>query len=561
MALLIPLLTALLIAPGFAAQPAAEPEPTDAILFDQVRVFDGTSRALSEPTQVLIRGNRIAAIGDGLERETGTRVITAPGHTLMPGLIDVHVHLTFGALSMADLMSPELTPQSAEQAAAREAEAMLMRGFTAVRDVGGPIFSLKAGIDQGRYLGPRVWPSGATVSQTAGHGDFRAPQERSRRFFGQPSRAEQLGATFIADGRAEVLTAVRENLRFGASQIKLMAGGGTSSAYDPIDVTQYTFDEMRAAVEAAEDWGTYVTVHAYTPRAVQRAIDAGVRVVEHGQLLDEETLQKMADNEVWLSLQVLRASTPDMDPLRRAKRAPIIDNQPRVWSMARELGVKLAWGTDFLFEPDLNHEQNSYIPLLAEWFEPAKVLKLVTHDNAQLLALSGLRSPYEGRLGVVEEGALADLLLVRGDPIADLSLLADPDSNFAVIMKDGELVKDAVVASELAGTAWELVEIQSMDDQRWAPEDPSRYTLELARDGRATMALDCNRGRSSWSSQQAGQLEFSPVASTRALCQDNGLSERYASQFEYVRSYVLRDGHLFLATYADGAIIEFRPAD
>jgi len=253
-----------------------------------------------------------------------------------------------------------------------------------------------------------------------------------------------MGATFIADGRDEVLTAVRENLRFGASQIKLMAGGGTSSAYDPVDVTQYTFDEMRAAVEAAEDWGTYVTVHAYTPRAIRRAIEAGVRVVDHGQLLDEETLQLMADNEIWLSLQVLRASTPDMDPLRRAKRAPIIDNQSNVWRMARDLGVRLAWGTDFLFDPALNEQQNEYILMLSEWFSPAEALKLVTHDNAQLLALSGLRSPYQGRLGVVEEDALADLLLVRGDPLEDLSLVTDPENNFLVIMKDGRIYKNSL---------------------------------------------------------------------------------------------------------------------
>ncbi len=420
----------------------AEVTDASAVLFDQVRVFDGTSSELTAPTRVLVRGNRIVAIGDDIEAGEGARVIEAPGHTLMPGLIDVHVHLTFSALSMADLMSPELSPQVAEQAAAREAEAMLLRGFTAVRDLGGPIWEVKAGIDRGRYPGPRVWPSGATVSQTAGHGDFRMPHERSRRFFGQPSRAELLGATFIADGRAEVLTAVRENLRFGASQIKLMAGGGTSSAYDPIDVTQYTFDEMRAAVEAAEDWGTYVTVHAYTPRAVRRAIEAGVRVVDHGQLLDEDTLRLMAERDVWLSLQVLRANTPDMDPLRRAKRQPIIDNQPRVWTMARDLGVKLAWGTDFLFEPDMNAEQNQYIVLLEEWFSPAEILKLVTHDNAQLLALSGLRSPYTGRIGVVEEGALADLLLVSGNPMDDIELISDPARNFVVIMKDGYLVKD-----------------------------------------------------------------------------------------------------------------------
>lgn len=418
-------------------------EPGREVLFDQVRVFDGQSDQLSPPIQVLVRGNRIVAIGDDVEASEAAQVIDGQGHTLMPGLIDAHVHLTFGALSMSELLAPDLTPEAAEQVAASEAEAMLMRGFTAVRDVGGPIWGVKAGIDAGRYIGPRIWPSGATISQTSGHGDFRLPHERSRRFFGEPSRAEKLGASFIADGRADVLTAVRENLRFGASQIKLMAGGGTSSAYDPVDVTQYTFDEMLAAVEAAEDWGTYVTVHAYTPRAIRRAIGAGVRVVDHGQLLDEETLQLMVDNDVWLSLQVLRASSPDMEPLRRTKRKPIIDNQPFVWAMARDLGVKLAWGTDFLFEPSLNHEQNEYILELQEWFSPAEILKLVTHDNAQLLALSGPRSPYQGPLGVVEEDAFADLLLVRGDPIEEIELIGDPENNFLVIMKDGKIYKDA----------------------------------------------------------------------------------------------------------------------
>ncbi len=416
-------------------------------LFRDVRVFDSKSGALSPPTRVLVRGNLIAALGDDVTAGADARVIDGRGHTLMPGLIDVHVHLTFGALSMSELLSPELTPERAEAAAAREAEAMLLRGFTSVRDVGGPVWGLKAGIDAGRYVGPRVWPSGATISQTAGHGDFRLPHERSRRFFGEPSRAELLGATFIADGRAEVLTAVRENLRFGASQIKLMAGGGTSSAYDPVDVTQYTLDEMKAAVEAAEDWGTYVTVHAYTPRAVRRAIEAGVRVVEHGQLLDEETLALMVEHDVWLSAQTLRASTPDMDRQRRVKRAPVIEGQARVWPMARALGVKIAWGTDFLFEPELNRQQNELILLLSEWYSPAEILTLLTHDNAQLLALSGARSPYPGRLGVIEEGALADLLLVRGNPLEDLALVADPDRNFVVIMKDGAIYRKALAGS------------------------------------------------------------------------------------------------------------------
>ena len=146
-----------------------------------------------------------------------------------------------------------------------------------------------------------------------------------------------------------------------------MAGGGTASAYDPIDVTQYTLDEMKAAVDAAEDWGTYVTVHAYTPRAVQRAIEAGVKCVEHGQMLDEETLKLMAKNDIWLSLQNLVDNTEGMDEQRRIKRKPVLEGQAKVWPLAKKLGVRLAWGTDFLFEPELNDLQNSYILRLQKW--------------------------------------------------------------------------------------------------------------------------------------------------------------------------------------------------
>ena len=184
-----------------------------------------------------------------------------------------------------------------------------------------------------------------------------------------------------------------------------------------------------------------MTVHAYTPRAVQRAIEAGVKCVEHGQMLDEKTLRMMAKKKVWLSLQNLVEDTPDMDPMRREKRKPVIDGQAKVWPLAKKLKVKLAWGTDFLFEPDLNAQQNAYILRLQKWFTNAEILKMVTHDNAQLLQLSGLRSPYPGELGVVEEGALADLILVDGNPLADLSLIAQPAEKFLLIMKNGKGVK------------------------------------------------------------------------------------------------------------------------
>ncbi len=426
------------------AATAAVPNAPAATLFRNVRVFDGLSATLSEPTSVLVSGNTIAGIGpDVAAPGEDTYVVEGEGRTLMPGLIDAHVHLTMSAWTQADALADGVTPAMLEVRAAKEAEAMLLRGFTAVRDLGGPIFGLKAGIDRGKYVGPRVWPSGAMISQTSGHGDARLPSERSRRFFNEVSRSENLGVNFIADGRDEVLTATRENLRFGASQIKVMAGGGAASAYDPLDVTQYTFDELRAAVDAAEDWNTYVTVHAYTVRAVRRAIDAGVKCIDHGQLLDEETIKTMAQKGVWLSLQVLEPPPPGANPLNAAKKMQVIDGTDTAYRWAKKYGVKLAWGTDFLFEPEQNAGQNTNLLKLQQWFSPPEILKMVTHDNAQLLALSGPRSPYVGSLGVVQAGALADLLLVDGDPLADVTVLGDPAGNFDLIMKDGKIYKDA----------------------------------------------------------------------------------------------------------------------
>lgn len=441
------LLGAFLILAGEALQATnAQDKPSTGVLFENVRIFDGTSERLSAPSNVLVLGNVIQKISPAPVLVPSGVAVTrfnGGGRTLMPGLIDNHVHITMSAWSQHDALQPDMTPAKLEVRAAQEAEKMLMRGFTAVRDVGGPVFSLKSGIDGGKYKGPRIWPSGAIVSQTSGHGDSRLPEERSRRFFGEASRGEQLGVSFIADGRAEVLTAVRENLRFGASQIKLMAGGGAATAYDPLDVTQYTADEVRAAVEAAEDWNTYVTVHAYTPRAVRRAVEAGVRCVEHGQLLDEETIALLGEKGVWLSLQVLDPAPPTAPEFIRTKKQQVVDGTDRAYQWARKHGVKLAWGTDMLFDPGQNAKQTAEILKLRKWFTPPEILRMVTHDNAQLLALSGPRTPYPGRLGVVAEGALADLILVDGDPIQEIELLADPDKNFVVIMKDGAIVKNA----------------------------------------------------------------------------------------------------------------------
>jgi len=422
---------------------AAQSQSNNTVLFKNVNIFDGKTEQLISNQNVLVEGNKIKSISArSIPQNNSMIIIDGKDKTLIPGLIDVHVHMIFNSMAMNELLSPDLNQSMIMEKASLQAEKMLMRGFTAVRDVGGPSFLLKSAIDKGQIKGPRIWPSGATISQTGGHGDLRAPDEKSRRFFGKPSRAELFGATFIADGRDEVLTATRENLRFGASQIKLMAGGGTSSAYDPVDVTQYTYDEMKAAVEAAEDWGTYVTVHAYTPRAIKRAVEAGVKCIEHGQLLDETTLKLMIKNDVWLSSQVLVADTEAMDALRREKRKPVIEGQQKLWPMAKKLKVKLAWGTDFLFEPELNQEQNNYILKLKEWFTPYEILKMVTYDNAQLLALSGNRSPYKGKLGAIEPEALADLILIDGDPLNNIDLLAQAEDKFMVIMKNGSIYKN-----------------------------------------------------------------------------------------------------------------------
>jgi imidazolonepropionase-like amidohydrolase len=425
---------------------AQAPQPTGVII-ENVRIFKGTSDRLSAPSNVLVVGNIIKAISSApISAPPGTPIerIQGGGRTLMPGLIDNHVHITMSASSQRDLIDPNVSVETLQSRATEEAKQMLLRGFTAVRDMGGPVFDLKAAIDQGKALGPRIYPSGAMISQTSGHGDSRLPTERSRRFGGAVSRGELLGANFIADGRDEVLTATREDLRAGASQIKVMAGGGAASAYDPLDVTQYTLDEMRAAVEAAGDWGTYVTVHAYTPKAVRRAIDAGVKCIEHGQLLDEPTVKLLADRGIWLSLQVLDEAPETQTADVKAKKHTVVQGTDNAFKWAKKHKVKLAWGTDFLFNPAQNRNQNSDILKLKTWFTPAQALKLVTRENAQLLALSGPRNPYPGKLGVVEVEAFADLLLVNGDPIANIDLIADPESNFVVIMKDGKIYKNSL---------------------------------------------------------------------------------------------------------------------
>ncbi len=425
--------------------PAPTAAPPAQTLFVDARVFDGRAATPAAGVHVLVENNRIAKISaTPIAVGPGATVIQAAGRTLMPGLIDAHTHVMMSEISQPAALTADIGFLNI--VAARGAEAMLMRGFTTVRDVGGPSFGLKRAIDRGITVGPRIYPSGAFLSQTGGHGDFRLPNEVPRESNAPLSFHERIGVGAIADGTEQVILRAREQLRQGASQLKLMAGGGVASPYDPLDVTQYTEEEFRAAVVAAENWGTYVTVHAYTPRAIQSALRAGVKCIEHGQLMDEPTAKMIADKGAWLSLQPF-LDDEDANPMTgesRVKQLQMVAGTDTAYRLARKYRIRTAFGTDTLFDPSLGARQGKQLAKLVRWYTPAEILKMATADNAELLALSGPRNPYPGKLGVVEEGALADLLLVEGDPLKDIALLADPARNFVVIMKDGKVYKNAV---------------------------------------------------------------------------------------------------------------------
>ncbi len=432
-----------LMSAAAAAQSSPATSSPPETLFHNVRVFDGTHAALSPPTNVLVRGNVIAAIGAGAASPTAN-VIEGGGRTLMPGLIDAHTHIMFSTLPQAALLTADLGFVGI--AAGKAAQEMLLRGFTSIRDLGGPVFGLKRAIDLGLADGPRIWPSGAFISQTGGHGDFRLPSELPAPpgDFAYPDR---IGAAAIADSPDAVRQRAREQLAFGASQIKMMAGGGVSSSYDPLDVTQYTEAELRAGVEAAENWGTYVAVHAYTPRAVRQAIAAGVKCIDHGNMLDDATVKLMAEKGIWWSMQPFtddRKSPFAEGTPNRIKQLTMFAGTDTAYALAKKYRIRTAWGTDILFSAEAAAEQGHLLAKMVKWYSPAEALTIATSGNAALLALSGPRSPYAGKLGVVETGALADLILVDGDPTTNLALVEDAAKNFLVIMKDGKVYKNTV---------------------------------------------------------------------------------------------------------------------
>ncbi|KRE27073.1 amidohydrolase [Mycobacterium sp. Soil538] len=412
------------------------------LLIKNVRIFDGLSDRVSDG-HVLIEGATIAAVERSPIAETDTTtVIDGGGRTLMPGMSDAHVHLVGMANTLLDLAMGSQSLLAASTLA--KAKDTLLRGFTTVRDMAGDTAGIKKVIDAAPALGPRIYPSQAAISQTGGHGDFGFVYERPTALGGDESRAEQIGFMRVADGPDRVLAAVREQLKLGASQIKLMVGGGAASLYDPLYTVQFTEPELRAAVQAAEDYGTYVATHVYNVTGIRRAVDAGVRSIEHGHLADEPTIAMLAERGVWLSTQPFAEHDHSfLNPDSAEKNREICAGTDQLFGWATKHGVKLAWGTDLLFEPDRDDLQSAMLVRLGEYMSAIDALKLVTSGNAALFRMAGERDPYRSAcLGEITVGAWADVLLVDGDPTTDLALLGEPAKNLSVIVKDGVIVKD-----------------------------------------------------------------------------------------------------------------------
>jgi imidazolonepropionase-like amidohydrolase len=403
------------------------------VLFENARVLDAAAGVLRDAGSVLVEADRIVEVSDGTLRAAGAERVDLAGRTLMPGLIDAHVHCAITTMNLAAMTSRPLTLVAHE--AGRILAGMLRRGFTTVRDAGGADFGLAQAVERGLVAGPRIFYSGRVLSQTGGHGDF-TPREDPPRLCA--CHIHTSGFSHVADGVAAVRKAAREELRRGATQVKIMASGGVASPSDPIWNLQYSAEEMRAIVEEAQGWRTYAMAHAYTPEAIRRAVDAGVRTIEHGNLIDRECAEHMRAKGAYLVPTLVTYFAIDelgrklgFPAVSQAKVKDVLDRGLASLEIARACGLPMGFGTDLLGE---THDQQSReFEIRARVLTPAEVIRSATVVNAEILDRAG-------ELGVVAPGARADLLVVDGDPLADLTRLAEPEKHLAAIVKDGKFV-------------------------------------------------------------------------------------------------------------------------
>ncbi|MFA0225766.1 amidohydrolase family protein [Vibrio splendidus] len=417
-------------------------------LITNANVFNGVDNNLIENVSLLIEDNLITQIGE-IDPTIADETIDAQGGTVMPGLIDAHVHITLSApFNVIDTM----TREEVAIRSAKISEEMLMRGFTTIRDVAGNTLGLKNSIDKGYATGPRILPSMAAISQTCGHSDYRQNQAQERLANGhEDSPMMKLGAMKVADGRSEVLKAVREQLFMGASQIKIMAGGGASSTFDPLDTLQFTSEEMKAAVDAASDYGTYVAAHIHTSDAMRRAAEAGVMSFEHATIMDDDIAEIIKEKGIWVIPSYFTSSLiaerkiplPNEETYRKTERVG------KAMFKSAELIKKydiqnIAFGTDCVGETNVHATQLNELGAIEQVFDTITALRMATSNCGRLFEMSTYQHPYqEGKLGQIVEGAYADLLIIDGNPLESVACVANTETQ-KLIMKDGKVYKNTL---------------------------------------------------------------------------------------------------------------------
>ncbi len=401
------------------------------VLFENCTLLDTMGGALLPNHHVLVEDDRIAEVSDKPIRVRDALTLDAGERTLMPGLIDAHVHPTITTMNLETTLRKPITLVMHE--ARIILEGMLTRGFTTIRDAAGGDYGLATAVDRGLIRGPRIFYCGRALSQTGGHGDQR-PLEDDPRLDTCSIESDRLA--HVADGVDSVRKAAREELRKGAHAIKIMASGGVASPTDPVDNTQYSRDEIRAIVQEAASWHTYVLAHAYTSEAIARAVEEGVRTIEHGNLVDRPTAELMAERGAYAVPTLVTYDTMErfgrdfgFPEVSMSKIGDVRESGLKSLQTFKEAGVPMGLGTDLLGE--LHEHQSAELLIRSEVLSPMEVIQSATVTNAAILM-------QDGKLGVVAPGATADILVVDGDPTADLNLLQGQGAHLPVIMKAGE---------------------------------------------------------------------------------------------------------------------------
>ncbi len=405
------------------------------VLFRGMRLLDPRWDEPRDGYEVLIDGSEIKEVADTPIRSRSAEILDCGGRTLMPGLIDCHAHVFLSEVSLRALESVPLTLMTAR--AAVLARAMLDRGFTTVRDAGGADWGMKQAIEDGLLAGPRLFISGQPISVTGGHGDFR---RRTDAESSPPTSNALRYVSRIADGPDAVRAAAREQLRQGADQVKIMCSGGVASPYDPLESLQLTPEEISAATSEAHSFGRYVLAHAYTPEAMRRAVENGVRTIEHGNFIDDATATLIATKKRFLVANLVtyvamkeRGAALGMTAEMLAKNDRVLEAGLRSLEICKRAGVSVGYGSDLL--GSLQQEQSREFVVRSEVLSPIEIIRQATLVGAEIVR-------EENRLGVFEPGARADVLVVDGDPVRDLALLLDQGAHLSVIMQRGRFHKN-----------------------------------------------------------------------------------------------------------------------